>query len=501
MRNGALNRVDRLTPELVEAFAGLYLSPIYDAVAPTPQFHRECWTLYCSDTGLAAVAAPRGHAKSTALTHNYGLAAACFRAEDYIIVVSSTETLAIEHLGDIAAEFRSNEDLIRDFKIKGLSTDAKTDIVVDFEDGHQCRFVAKGSGQKMRGMKWRGKRPGLILCDDLEDDEQVENKDRRTKFRRWFYRALIPCLKPTGKIRFHGTIIHEDSALNRIMRGKRWKTLFFKAHAGFDDFSDILWPERFNEAWLRDKRQEYIDDQDPGGYSQEYLNDPFDNEDAYLRKDDFLPMRHARGKDDQDDYLEPKTIVAGADFAVSKADKANRTSFTIAGVDAAQTTHFVDQFVGRWDTREWLELLFDIQVKWKPSVFFVEDGVIWKSVSPFIYKEMLRRPRGEWINFQPLLPVKDKATRGRDYQKAHRMGKCRYDKDAEWYEGFEHEQLRFTGMSEASLDDQFDSAATLMKGLNQMGDIEEEDFEDEEDREMRHNDPRRASGRNKVTGY
>ena len=41
-------------------------------------------------------------------------------------------------------------------------------------------------------MKWRGKRPGLIIADDLEEDEQVENKARREKFLRWVNRALIP---------------------------------------------------------------------------------------------------------------------------------------------------------------------------------------------------------------------------------------------------------------------------------------------------------------------
>jgi hypothetical protein len=101
-------------------------------------------------------------------------------------------------------------------------------------------------------MKWNGKRPGLILCDDLEEDEQVENKDRREKFQRWFYRALLPCLRKGGKVRMHGTILHEEALLARIIRGKAWKTLLFKAHRAFDDFSEILWPEQFPESRLRE---------------------------------------------------------------------------------------------------------------------------------------------------------------------------------------------------------------------------------------------------------
>ena len=482
----------KLSAELIEAFAGTFLSPLYDNPVATPNFHRESWELYCQDHRLCGVAAPREHAKSTALTHDFALAVALFRVQDYIAIVSATEDLAIGHLGDIAKELRENDDLIREFGIKGLSTDAKTDIIVDFKDGHQCRFVAKGSGQKMRGAKWNGKRYGLIICDDLEEDEQVENVDRRKKFRKWFFRALLPCLRRGGVVRIHGTIIHEDSLLARVMKASSWKTLFYKAHAGFDDFSDKLWEEQFPESRLRAIRQTFIEDQDPAGYSQEYLNDPFDNTDAYLRKDDFLPMR-------PQDHESDKRVCAGADFAVSKADKANRTSFTIGGQDASNSLHFLDQYVGRWDTNEWVSLLFDIQTKWKPDVFFVEDGVIWKSVSPFLYKEMMRT--GNWINFQPIMPVKDKATRGRDYQKMHRAGACRYDKEAEWYSAFESEQLRFTGMSDALLDDQFDSAAILAKGINQLVDVEKEDFDSEEELEMRRSDPRALSGRSAVTGY
>jgi predicted phage terminase large subunit-like protein len=489
-----------LTPDLIEAFAGAYLSPMYDSPVATPQFHRDCWALYCEPITYAAVAAPRGHAKSTALTHDFGLATALFRVEDYIVVVSATEDLAIQHLGDIATELRENEDLIRDFQIDKLEVDAKTDIIVRFKDGHKCRFLAKGSGQKMRGIKWNGKRPGLILCDDLEEDEQVENRDRRLKFGRWFRRALMPCLRKGGKIRMHGTILHEEALLARVIRGgaegaaraKSWRTLTFKAHASFDDFSEILWPEQFSEERLRAIQNEFVEDGDAAGYSQEYLNDPRDHSEAYLRREDFLPMSEAH-------YDADKRFSVGCDFAVSKADTANRTSFTIGGRVFDNTTCIVDQRVGRWDTEEWVDEMFLIQKRYNPDLFYVEDGVIWKAVSPTIYREM--RLRGEWINCLPILPIKDKATRGRAFQKRMRAGSVRFDKSAGWYPGYEAENLSFTGHSEARLDDQFDSTATLFLGLDQAPDLDEDDFEDEGEREMRRGDPRRSAGRSAVTGY
>jgi len=481
-----------LTAKLIEAFAGTFLSPLYDNPQPTPQLHRDCWELYCSPVELAGVAAPREHAKSTALTHDYGLATVLFRAQDYIVIVSATEELAMGHLADIAKELRENDDLIREFKIKGLVTDSKSDIIVAFQDGHQARFIAKGAGQKMRGMKWNGKRPGLIICDDLEEDEQVENYDRRKKFRRWFYRALLPCRRRGGLVRMHGTILHEDALLTRLLRATTWSTKLFRAHRGFDEFDEILWPEQFPESRLRAIRQAFIDDGDAAGYSQEYLNDPFDHSEAYLRKADFLPMAEA-------DHKASKLFNIGVDFAVSKADRANRTSFTVGGETLGGTLCIVDQHVGRWDPTEWIDKMFELDLRWKPEQFIVEGGVIWKALENTIYQEM--RERKHYLGFLVINPVKDKATRGRPYQKQHRAGNIKFDKDADWYPAYEAENLRFTGTGDALADDQFDSTAILVKGFEVSGEVEEDDFLEEEELMMRRNDPRVNDGRSAVTGY
>jgi hypothetical protein len=76
-----------------------------------------------------------------------------------------------------------------------------------------------------------------------------------------------------------------------------------------------------------------------------------------------------------------------------------------------------------------------------------------------------------------------------------------FDKDAEWYDPYEAELLRFTGFSEAVLDDQFDSSAILFKGLDQMPDLEEDDFADDEELEFRAQQRQVRDGRSKVTGY
>jgi hypothetical protein len=487
----------KLTADLVESFAGTFLSPRYDNRAATPQLHREAWQLYCSDAPQVMCIAPREHAKSTALTMVYTMAEVLFRCSDYVILVSSTEDLAAEQLGNISEELHENLDLRREFGISHFESDSKADIIVVCTDGHRFRILCRGAEQRIRGRMWKGKRPNLLVCDDMEDDEQVENPERRMKFRRWFFRAAKQALGRYGKTRVHGTVLHEDALLSRLRRNRSWKHLFYAAHEAFDDFSNILWPEQWPEERLRARQMEFIEDGDAAGYSQEFLNNPLDNSEAFLRKADFRPMT-------EDDYDSPKIICAAADFAVSKADKANRTCFVVGGKDVDNLLHHVDCRVGRWDPVEWIDEMFSIQQRWNPEVFWVEDGVIWKSVKSMIYREM--QVRDIRINFEAILPVKDKATRGRSYQRRMRAGQCRFDKRQDWYPGFEQENLRFTGIAQATLDDQFDAPALLSKGFDDFAQVEDEDFFDEDQADLERGFWNRKSanqsdGRSVVTGY
>jgi len=80
-----------------------------------------------------------------------------------------------------------------------------------------------------------------------------------------------------------------------------------------------------------------------------------------------------------------------------------------------------------------------------------------------------------------------------------------FDKKAEWYADFEQENLRFTGTAQATLDDQFDAAALLSRGFDNLAEVEPEDFYDDDEWEMErgfHSRPKQASdGRSAVTGY
>ena len=477
-----------LNTKTIEGFTGSCLQHTFDAPQPIPQFHRQLWRMCTSHSRYMAVAAPRGHAKSTAVTLSYVLASMLFRDHQYCIIISDTESQSSEFLNDIKMQLIENEDIRKLFGVSKFLKDAEANIIVQMDDGYQFRIVAKGAGQRIRGRKWRNKRPDLIVVDDLEDDEAVESKDRRAKLYGWFTNAVIPALSDSGKIRVVGTILHMDSVLEKLLNKKSWKTKRYAAHN--PDFSEILWPEKFPKERLQGIRASYVEDGNPSGYSQEYLNHPIDEETAYFRREDFLFY--------EPDELDNKdlTYYAAVDFAISKDARADYTVIAVVAVDSENKLYVKSIRRGRWDAKEIIDEMFVVQQRYKPEIFTVEAGSIEKSLGPFLYQEMSQR--GVFINLEPMVPTKDKQSRARSIQARMRQGSVYFDKEAEWYPSLETEMVRFPRDVH---DDQVDALAwigltldKIVPGLSQ-SELEDEEYEDEFGMQLFN------AGRNLATGY
>lgn len=162
-----------LNADILQGFVGSVLSSKFDDAVKTPDFHREGWELFTGKDKMVALAAPRGHAKTTGMTVSYGLATLLFRERKFMLLVSDTESQAAMFLGYFKEQLQENQALIELFGLKRddkgivrFVKDTETDIIVEFEDGHKFRVIAKGAEQKLRGLIWSGSRPDIILCHE-----------------------------------------------------------------------------------------------------------------------------------------------------------------------------------------------------------------------------------------------------------------------------------------------------------------------------------------------
>jgi hypothetical protein len=107
--------------------------------------------------------------------------------------------------------------------------------------------------------------------------------------------------------------------------------------------------------------------------------------------------------------------------------------------------------------------------------------------------------RGEFVNIVLLKPSGDKLTRARSIQARMRSGACKFDKDAEWYQNFEDELLRFPRDKH---DDQVDAWAYLGLMLDRMWEAPtEEELEEEEYEAYIKDNYATDSGRSLTCGY
>jgi predicted phage terminase large subunit-like protein len=506
--------MSKLNASVMEGFVNTVLRKNFDKPAETPQFHREIWELVTSNSKQVAIAAPRYHAKSTAVTHAYTLASVLFRESRYVLIVSDTVTQAVQFLGDIKKELLENEDLRAFFSVSSFPKDTEDDLIVEMEDKHTFRIQAKGSEQKLRGLKWANLRPDLVIGDDMENDEIVMNKDRRLKFKRWFYGALIPCVSSSGKIRIVGTILHLDSLLENLMpsslltsskgNGKialiqedlkewtrmklSWRSIKYRAHT--DDFKLLLWPEMKSAEEYRLQKDDYVRQGLADVYSQEMLNIPLDITDTFFKKEDFIPMK-------QEDHKRNMMFYVTCDLAVSTSNKADYSAFTVGGMDEEGKLYCKHVIKARMDALEIVDTIFMLQKVYKPVLFGFEQGTITKAIGPYLNEAMLKR--GVFISMSMLKPSGDKLTRARSIQARMRSGACKFDKDAEWYQGFEDELLRFPRDKH---DDQVDAWSYLGLMLDQMWEAPtDKEIELEEYEAFKRDNQMQDEGRSLTCGY
>lgn len=240
------------------------------------------------DIQVAAVAAPRGHAKSTWCSLAFPLWCLLTGRQGYAVLISDVADQAAAFVEAVRAVLQESPRIRSDFgQIETTGPEGRLDILAPaMPDGSKpkwrvVRLLGLGAKMKLRGRNFHGRRPGLVIQDDVENDEAVESADRRRKLRRWFFKAVIPALAPTkGVLLALGTILHDDSLLMSQLKtfgGPIWRC--------WDAEERPLWPERFGHAHLAWMRLQ-MDREEPGSFSQEYENRAQGDEEKPFKKFD-----------------------------------------------------------------------------------------------------------------------------------------------------------------------------------------------------------------------
>lgn len=259
----------------IEAFMGIYL-PQHTA-EPFGPMHRELFALLERASELRgmrlAIAAPRGHAKSTLVSLAFVLWVIVYALEDYILILSDTADQASNLLSIVKNELETNPRLREDFPAACAVPPVharparwrKGEIIT----ASGIKVTALGVDSKIRGRRHNQHRPGLIIVDDCENDESVRSPEKRKNLCEWFERAVLKAGTPKTTTIVMGTIFHYASLLAKLTDPERspgWESRVYKAVLSFAERRD-LW-DRWEGIYTG--RERYLDRFGPGAAESFY---------------------------------------------------------------------------------------------------------------------------------------------------------------------------------------------------------------------------------------
>ncbi|MGM0904253.1 MAG: phage terminase large subunit [Bacillota bacterium] len=369
-----------------------------------------------------AVAAPRGHGKSTYLSKAAPLREVVYRKRKYIMVISETPIVAAGNIDWIGGQLKTNAKLRADFgpllNPKGNDKDNSTEFIAYEEVNGIKRDLtlvqAASTGGAIRGRNWNGVRPDLIICDDLEDARPGGNaatKEQREKLKEWFASSVLPLGDPKGKrtaFIYMGTIVHNESLLNDVINNNsEFESTLYSAIIEEPERMD-LWEQCrniYNDAELpkKERREQAIafyeenrEEMDRGvevlwqeaqpilrlylwkwtygskAFNTEYQNRPRDEENQIfviesLRMFDESDLYDANG------YEQPLEYYAFWDVAMGKSKRSDYNAIiTIARNRVTGVIYVVDTWAKKCQAHEALKVAAEKIREFRHKVFAVE---------------------------------------------------------------------------------------------------------------------------------
>ncbi|HEB13724.1 MAG TPA: hypothetical protein ENI13_01955, partial [candidate division CPR3 bacterium] len=296
--------------------------------------------------------APRGFSKSTICSRFFPMWLAVLGKRKDIFIVSATMALAIENLRIIREELEANERLKKDFG--EMKSDKWREDMIILNNGTIIR--AKGQGFQIRGF-----RPDMIICDDLEDENIIYSKDQRAKLEHWFFRTLLPSLKPEQSLIYVGTKLHTQSLMSNLEKKPEFLARFYAAITN----EESIWEDRWPLVSLRKLQREL------GTYAfqAEYQNNPISLADQPIKPHYLQGVKIAH---------QGKVACLAVDPAISEKESSDYRAFALfertdEGFKEVISDH------GRWGMDEQVNRILDVYERYNKEfqilrVVFEEVG-------------------------------------------------------------------------------------------------------------------------------
>jgi hypothetical protein len=166
--------------------------------------------------------APREHAKSTFFSFGVPLHDIAYALRHFIIIISDSNDQATGFTVPIRLELEENPRLRHDFGDfqSAYGRRSITWKMNDFTTANGIRVLARGRGEKVRGLKNMQYRPDRVIVDDFENDQNVRNPKLVKQGMDWLLTAVLGSLADDYSFTMVGNLFASRSILAQLIKEK-----------------------------------------------------------------------------------------------------------------------------------------------------------------------------------------------------------------------------------------------------------------------------------------
>lgn len=303
-----------------------------------------------------AVIMPRGFSKTT-IMNAANLMETVYHSMDFFLYVSEAGGHAARQLGTIKAELEgpaedpNNPQLRLVFGEHAPERNSPLKWTEDYIETLKGVMVgATGRGGQVRGFGKRAKRPGIIVCDDLEDSESVLSDPQRKKDSTWFFSTLMPTVRKGGRVFIIGTLLHNDAILNKCIRSPEFTAVRFGA---IDRQGDPLWDYMMNLEQIEAKKRASAEIGELQGFFMEFMSEYRDDESRMFPDNKAIYISKP--------YSSFVGMALVMDPAISEKITADFCAYAVVGIEAGGVKHVIDYYGQRaMDPAAQVEKFFEL---------------------------------------------------------------------------------------------------------------------------------------------
>lgn len=367
----------------------------------TPGFHHKIDRLLNDQLNrFVGIMMFRGSAKTTKL-RVYTVKRMVFGISKTVALVSLAQAHAITNLQWIKNRIEDGGRLRDVFGVVKGRKWSEDHIEIEHQGiGQYINLVAKGMTGQIRGLNIDGKRPDLIIADDISDDETTATPEAREKARSLFFGGLMqslvpPTENPDAKAVLLQTPLQEDDIISTAVKDPTWASLVVSA---IDLDGESVWPDRFPVPYLIQERESYR----TKGLLRIWLaekqcqivgGENCDFQKEWLKYWDKLPERMVT-------FMSIDPVPPPSDKAIAVGLKDNDFEVLSAVGIGPQGYYLLEQCSNRGHDPGWtVATFFAMAERWKPLDVTVEGVAYQKTLKYILEKAMNERRRYVPVRF------------------------------------------------------------------------------------------------------